>query len=238
MTQAGAPGRAGSGGPADGDRSASQGVSRGQARHHHDPPRDRRGSTRRAADLIKRNWAAPTQPDQWWVADFSYVWTLVGFCYVSFVVDVFPGAFWGGGCRCPRRPRWSCRRSSRPCSPAAALTPVSLQPVWFITRTPGCQYTSISVHHRVDRRRHRAVHRHRRRRPGQRPDGVDHRAVQDRAHRPRTHRGPGPARPRSERETADWVHWFNQSRIHLSIGRMSPVRYEALWAATEPARTA
>jgi len=31
----------------------------------------------------------PSRPDQWWVADFTYVWTLAGFVYVSFVTDVF-----------------------------------------------------------------------------------------------------------------------------------------------------
>jgi transposase InsO family protein len=34
-----------------------------------------------------------------------------------------------------------------------------------------------------------------------------------------------------ERETASWVHWFNESRIHLSIGRVSPARYAATLAA-------
>src|SRR3954454_959743 len=43
----------------------------------------------RHPDLVRRGWHAPTAPDQLWVADFSYVWTLAGFCYVAFVVDVF-----------------------------------------------------------------------------------------------------------------------------------------------------
>lgn len=43
----------------------------------------------RHPDLIKRNWGGPTHPDQWWVADFTYLWTLAGFVYVSFVTDVF-----------------------------------------------------------------------------------------------------------------------------------------------------
>jgi transposase InsO family protein len=30
----------------------------------------------RHPDLIDRAWHAPTRPDQWWVADFTYVWTL------------------------------------------------------------------------------------------------------------------------------------------------------------------
>lgn len=41
-----------------------------------------------------------------------------------------------------------------------------------------------------------------------------------------------------ERETASWVHWHNETRIHLSIGRMAPARYEELYAATKPAETA
>ncbi|MCU4184943.1 integrase core domain-containing protein [Acidiferrimicrobium sp. IK] len=41
-----------------------------------------------------------------------------------------------------------------------------------------------------------------------------------------------------ERETAGWVQWFNDTRIHHSIGRMSPVRYETLWAASLTAESA
>jgi hypothetical protein len=34
------------------------------------------------------------------------------------------------------------------------------------------------------------------------------------------------------------VRECNEIRIHLSIDRMSPVRYENLWAAVRPAETA
>jgi transposase InsO family protein len=43
----------------------------------------------RHPDLVGRRWQLPTGPDQLYVADFTYVWTLSGFCYVAFVVDVF-----------------------------------------------------------------------------------------------------------------------------------------------------
>src|SRR5215203_5031540 len=43
----------------------------------------------RHPDLVKRGWREPTGINQLWVADFSYVWTLAGFIYVAFVVDVF-----------------------------------------------------------------------------------------------------------------------------------------------------
>ena len=43
----------------------------------------------RHPDHVKRRWAWPTRPDQWWVADFTYVWTIAGFCYISFITDVY-----------------------------------------------------------------------------------------------------------------------------------------------------
>lgn len=43
----------------------------------------------RHPDHIKRRWSWPTRLDQWWVGDFTYVPTPTGFCYVSFVTDVF-----------------------------------------------------------------------------------------------------------------------------------------------------
>ncbi len=61
------------------------GVRRGT--HHTVTTRPDRGAPRHP-DLIKRAWDTPTRPDHWWVADFTYVWTIPGFCYVSFVTDV------------------------------------------------------------------------------------------------------------------------------------------------------
>ena len=43
----------------------------------------------RHPDLVDRAWDTPTRPDQWWVADFTYVWTLAGFCYVALLTDVY-----------------------------------------------------------------------------------------------------------------------------------------------------
>ena len=71
----------------------------------------------RHPDLINRAWSTPTRPDQWWVADFTYVWTLVGFVYVSFVTVVLSRRILGGGSRHPRRHPWSWLSSTRPCSP-------------------------------------------------------------------------------------------------------------------------
>lgn len=43
----------------------------------------------RFPDRIQRAWSQAQRPDQWWVADFTYVHTSCGFSYVAFVTDVF-----------------------------------------------------------------------------------------------------------------------------------------------------
>ena len=48
----------------------------------------------RPADLVNRTFAAPA-PDRLWVADLTYVWTVRGFCYAAFIVDVFSRAIVG-----------------------------------------------------------------------------------------------------------------------------------------------
>lgn len=60
-------------------------------------------SADRHPDLIDRQWNTPTRPDQWGVADSTYVWTLAGFCYVSFVVDVYPRRILGWRASMTRR---------------------------------------------------------------------------------------------------------------------------------------
>jgi putative transposase len=35
-----------------------------------------------------------------------------------------------------------------------------------------------------------------------------------------------------ERETASWVHWFNTTRIHHSIGKQSPIEFEQQYRHT------
>ncbi|MGJ0205189.1 IS3 family transposase [Leucobacter sp. gxy201] len=49
----------------------------------------------RHPDHVQRQWSWPSRPDQWWVADFTYVWTTAGFCYVSFITDVFSRSILG-----------------------------------------------------------------------------------------------------------------------------------------------
>jgi transposase InsO family protein len=138
----------------------------------------------RHPDLIRRRWRMPTRPDQWCVADFTYVWTLEGFVYTSFVSDV-----------CSRR-ILGWRVSS---SKATPLVMAALEQALFIRRRGDARFTAqglvfhsdaraihrSDLHRSAPRRRDRPLHRHRRRRPGQRAHRINNRPVQDRADRAR-----------------------------------------------------
>lgn len=63
-----------------------QGAVRGQ---HRTVTTRRDHQAARHPDLVGRGWDVPAAQDELWVADFSYVWTLAGFVYVAFVVDVY-----------------------------------------------------------------------------------------------------------------------------------------------------
>ena len=57
---------------------------RGQGQAHH----DRRPARLEPADLVGREFA-PLAPDRLWVADFTYVSTWSGWCYIAFVIDAY-----------------------------------------------------------------------------------------------------------------------------------------------------
>jgi putative transposase len=57
----------------------------------------------RFPDLVDRGWGV-TRLDSVWVADFTYVWTYQGFCYVAFITDVASRRAWAGKRRCRRKP--------------------------------------------------------------------------------------------------------------------------------------
>ncbi|MDY3126913.1 MAG: DDE-type integrase/transposase/recombinase [Corynebacterium sp.] len=63
-----------------------RGVSRGM---HRKKTTVANPAHRRHPDRINRRWTYPSHPDQWWIADFTYVWTRQGFCYVAFIVDAY-----------------------------------------------------------------------------------------------------------------------------------------------------
>src|SRR4051794_3476562 len=95
----------------------------------------RDSSAPRHPDLIDRAWATPSRPDQWWVADFTYVWTHVGFVYVSFVTDVYSRRILG----------W--RVSTAKTTP---LVMSALEQALFTRRQGNATFTATGLSHHFD----------------------------------------------------------------------------------------
>ena len=189
----------------------------------------------RHPDLINRAWKTPTRLDQWWVADFTYVWTLAGFVYTSFVTDV-----------CSRR-ILGWRVSASKTTP---LVMSALEQALFTRRRAdarftakglvfhsdaGSQYTAVSFTEAlVEAGIAPSI--------GTVGDALDNALMESTIglykteliehDRPRAWSGPAEV----ERETASWVHWFNTTRIHHSIGKLSPIDFEEHYRHTDLAQ--
>jgi transposase InsO family protein len=108
------------------------GVVRG---HHTTTTTTRDPSAARHPDQCDRAWDTPTRPDQWWVADFTYVWTLAGFCYVALLTDVFSRRILG----------WRVSTSK-----ATPLVLSVLEQALFVRRRGDAQFTATGVVHHSD----------------------------------------------------------------------------------------
>jgi putative transposase len=185
----------------------------------------------RHPDLINRAWGTPVRPDQWWVADFTYVWTLAGFAYVSFVTDVYSRRILG----------WRVSMSK-----TTPLVMSALEQALFTRRRSdvrftatglvfhsdaGSQYTSLAFTEAlIDAGIAGSV--------GSVGDALDNALMESTIglykseliehHRRRSWTGPAEL----EAETASWVHWYNTTRIHHSIGKNSPIEFEELYRHT------
>jgi putative transposase len=194
---------------------------------------DRRAA--RHPDLINRAWDTPTRPDQWWVADFTYVWTLAGFVYVSFVTDVYSRRILG----------WRVSTSK-----ATPLVMSALEQALFTRRRGDASFTSrgLVFHSDAGSQYTAIVFSAALADAGIAPsigsvgDALDNALMESNIglyktelieRHPRTWTGAGQV----ERETARWVHWFNTARIHNSIGRVPPNEFEDNYRETTTATT-
>lgn len=209
-----------------------EGVRRGK----HTTVTTRRDPTAaRHPDLIGRAWSTPTRPDQWWAADFTYVWTMEGFVYTSFVTDV-----------CSRR-ILGWRTSA---SKATPLVMSALEQALFTRRRHDARFTSQGlVHHSDAGSQYTAISfTEALIDAGIAPsigtvgDALDNALIESAIglyktelieHPDRTHAWTG--RAEVERETASWVHWYNTTRIHHSLDKMSPVEFEEHYRLANPA---
>jgi transposase InsO family protein len=197
------------------------GVVRGK---HHTVTTNADRSAPRHPDLVKRGWTAPTGCDHLWVADFSYVWTLAGFVYVAFVVDVFSRRILG----------WRVTTSKH----TQMVTDALRQALQVRRRNEhewvagglihhsdaGSQYVSVAfTAELLEAGIAGSI--------GSVGDALDNALCESTIGLFKTEAinltGPAWADRRDvEWQVARWVHWYNTSRLHSSIRHLPPIEFE------------
>lgn len=177
----------------------------------------------RHPDLIERQWDAPTRPDQWWVADFTYCWTLTGFVYTAFLVDVFSRRILG----------WRVMTTK-----ATPLVSGVLEQALFTRRRSDFAFTATGLVHHSDAGSQYTslafaealIESGLAGSIGSVGDALDNALMESTIGLYKTElidrQKSWTGRAEVERETASWVHWFNTNRLHSSISYNSPVDYE------------
>lgn len=182
------------------------------------------GQVPRHADYIERHWDLPWRPDQWWIADLTYVWTTAGFCYVSFVTDVFSRRILG----------WRVWTSMR-----TELVTSALNQALFTRRRTDATFTSHGLVHHSDagsqylsvaftEELHKAgiigsI--------GTIGDALDNAVMESTIGLFKTEvidfeRTSWTSWRQVEAAVASWVNWYNFECLHSSIGNMPPAEYE------------
>ncbi len=179
----------------------------------------------RPPDLVERDFTA-TAPNRLWVVDFTYVPTWSGLVFTAFVSDVFSRRIVG----------WRTAASMPTELPLDALE----MALWTRTRTgqgvgglvhhsdAGSQYTSIRYANRLlDAGALASI--------GTVGDSYDNAMAESTIGLYKTelvhHEGPWRGVDDLELATLGWVHWFNETRLHSSIGHVPPVEFEAAFHA-------
>jgi putative transposase len=197
-----------------------RGVVRGRAKRTTIPAKD--GC--RAGDLVNRDFHADA-PNQLWVADFTYVRTWSGFCYVAFVIDVFSRMIVG----------WKADTNMR----AALVTDTLEMAAWTRGRhgvtdlaglihhsDAGSQYVSLALTERLAALGMRAS-------IGTIADAYDNALAESTIGLYKTElirrRGPWRTLDDVEIATLEWVDWFNNRRLHTELGDIPPAEHEATY---------
>lgn len=176
-------------------------------------------AAKRPLDLVNRQFRAD-RPDQLWVSDFTYVSTWQGWLYVAFVIDVYARRIVG----------WRVSTSMTTDFVLDALEQA------LCARQPGSEGSLI---HHSDRGSQYVSIRYSERLAeagiepsvGSRGDSYDNALAEtinglykaELIHR----RAPWTSRGSVELATLEWVAWFNQKRLHSSIGYIPPAEAEA-----------
>jgi len=176
----------------------------------------------RPPDLVKRDFTA-SRPNQLWVVDFTYVPTWAGMAFTAFVSDVFSRRVVG----------W------RTCASMPTELPLDALEMALWTRTRAHESVDGLVHHSDAGSQYTAIRYANRRQLleagavasiGTVGDSYDNALAESVVGLYKTecvrHDGPWRGVDDLELATASWVAWFNQARLHSSIGNVPPIEYE------------
>jgi putative transposase len=187
---------------------------------------------RRAGDLLNRDFTADA-PNRTWVMDFTYVRCWAGFVYVAFVLDVFAQRIvaWNAATTKQtdlvmtplRMAIWQRDREGHPVTPGELIGHADA----------GSQYTSIRFTEHLDLEGIRPS-------IGSVGDAYDNALMECVIGLYKTecirttvfHAGPYRTIADVEYATAGWVDWYNNRRLHGTLGMLSPAEYEAAHYAT------
>ena len=192
--------------------------------------RDERAT--RHPDLVKRGWKVPNRPDALWCADFTYVWTTCGFCYVSFVTDVYSRRILG----------WRAAMSK-----TSDLVSAALAQALATRRRADAEFTSRGLIHHSDAGSQYTALAFTEELVaagiagsiGTVGDALDNALMESTIGLYKTECIMPGSRvrnwsglPEVERETAEWVRWYNHERIHSSIDYLTPIERGMVYADT------
>lgn len=190
---------------------------------------------RRAKDLLNRCFSAP-RPNYAWVTDFTYVATWAGFVYVALAVDLFSKAIVGWSVSavkdvafveaCLKMALWRRDHTGRP-----------VQSGLIYHSDAGSQFTSIRFTETLALEGLCAS-------IGSIGDAYDNAAAEtviglykNEAVRAGSPFRTGPLREQHdvERLTLEYVHWYNNSRLHgYQDGHHTPEEYEQAYYTQQP----
>ena len=187
---------------------------------------------RRAGDLLDRDFTAPA-PNRVWVTDFTYVRCWAGWVYVAFILDVFA----------QRIVAWHATTCK---DVELVMTPLRMA-IWARDHDghpvvngelihhsdAGSQYTSLKLTAHLDLEGIRPS-------IGSVGDAYDNALMECinglyKTECIRTtifHDGPYKTIADVEYATASWVEWYNNKRLHGSLGMMTPIEFEQAHYAT------
>ncbi|WP_408606444.1 IS3 family transposase [Erwinia typographi] len=173
-----------------------------------------------AGDRVNRQFVAE-QPDQLWVADFTYVSTWQGIAYVAFIIDVFAGRIVG----------WRVSSSMETAFVLDALE----QALWARRPTgtihhsdKGSQYVSLAYTQRLKDAELLAS-------TGSTGDSYDNamaESINGLYKAEVIHRKSWKSRTEVELATLAWVDWYNNHRLLERLGHIPPAEAEKAYYAT------